>query len=61
MARLERQIARLTGEEERLHAEMARKAADHLAVLALDGSLRAVVTEREVLEEEWLTAAETAG
>jgi ATPase subunit of ABC transporter with duplicated ATPase domains len=59
MARLERQLSRLGEREQRLHAEMAEKATDHQAVLRLDEQLRAVHAEREVLEEEWLLAAET--
>jgi ATPase subunit of ABC transporter with duplicated ATPase domains len=61
MARLERQISRLQAEEERLHAELAAKATDHEAVLALDARLREVVSERDSLEEQWLVAAEAAG
>jgi ATP-binding cassette subfamily F protein uup len=61
MSRLERQISRLQAQEERLHAELAEKATDHEAVLALDARLRGVVAEREGLEEQWLAAAETAG
>jgi ABC-type sulfate/molybdate transport systems ATPase subunit len=61
MTRIERQISKLTGQEEKLHAEMVEKATDHEAVMALDTRLRALQSEREALEEEWLTAAETAG
>jgi len=61
LARIERQIARLTGQEEKLHAEMAEKATDHEAVLALDGRLRTLQAERDGLEEEWLALAETTG
>jgi ABC-type multidrug transport system ATPase subunit len=61
MARLERQISRLQSQEERLHEELAAKATDHEAVLALDARLRGLVAEREALEEHWLEAAETAG
>jgi ABC-type multidrug transport system ATPase subunit len=61
MARLERQLSRLSGLEEKLHAEMVAKATDHEAVLRLDEKLRAVHAEREALEEEWLTAAEITG
>ncbi len=59
MTRIERQISRLAGVEEKLHAEMAEKATDHKAVLVLDARLRALVAEREALEEAWLEAAET--
>jgi ATPase subunit of ABC transporter with duplicated ATPase domains len=61
MARLERQISRLQAREDKLHGELAEKATDHEAVLALDTELRGVVAERESLEERWLEAAETAG
>jgi hypothetical protein len=61
MSRLERQLARLQAREDKLHAELAEKATDHEAVLALDAELRGVVAERESLEEQWLAAAETAG
>jgi ABC transport system ATP-binding/permease protein len=59
-SRLERQIAKLTAREEKLHAALAEQATDHEAVLALDAELRAVAAERESLEEAWLDAAETA-
>jgi ATP-binding cassette subfamily F protein uup len=61
MARLERQLARLAETEQRLHAEMVERATDHEVALRLDEQLRAVHVEREVLEEEWLAAAEIAG
>jgi ABC transport system ATP-binding/permease protein len=60
LARLERQIAKLTAREGALHDQMAQKATDHTAVQALDADLRAVVAEREALEEAWLEAAEIA-
>ena len=61
MARIERRLDRIAEEEARLHDEMARNAADHQVVLRLDADLRALRTEREDLEAEWLSAAETAG
>ena len=61
VARLERTVERLTRREGELHAEMATSATDHQRVLALDAELRAVVAERELAEEAWLEAAETAG
>jgi ABC transport system ATP-binding/permease protein len=60
LARLERQISKLTAREQKLHARMAEKATDHTAVQSLDAELRAVTAERETLEDEWLHAAETA-
>jgi ATPase subunit of ABC transporter with duplicated ATPase domains len=61
MARIERRLDRIAVEETRLHDEMARSAADHQVVLRLDADLRALRSEREDLEVEWLSAAETAG
>ncbi|HHU09877.1 MAG TPA: ABC-F family ATP-binding cassette domain-containing protein [Intrasporangiaceae bacterium] len=59
MARVEKQLARLGERESRLHAAMAEAAADHATVLELNRELREIVDEREVLELEWLEAAET--
>jgi hypothetical protein len=61
MARVEKQLARLTEREERIHAEMAQSSTDHAKVLTLNGQLRAIVDERETLELEWLAAAEIVG
>ena len=61
LTRLERRIARAVDEEQRLHAELAARATDHEAVLALDARLREVVGERSALEEEWLVLAELTG
>ena len=60
LAKLERQISKLTARETKLHAEMALKATDHTAVQKLDAELRALTAERDELEEAWLEAAETA-
>ena len=61
MARVEKQLARLAQREERIHAEMAESSTDHTKVLTLNGQLREIVDEREVLELEWLAAAEIVG
>jgi ABC transport system ATP-binding/permease protein len=58
MGRLERQIEKLSQREAKLHDKLAASATDHQAVLALDAELRALVAEREQLEEEWLQASE---
>jgi predicted nucleic acid-binding Zn-ribbon protein len=59
--RIERQLSRLSDQEDKIHVEMAAKAADHRAVLALNDTLRAIVDERETLEREWLAVAEIIG
>ena len=58
LTKVERRSQRLHAEEDRLHAELAAAATDHERVLALDAELRAVVTEREELEDRWLAIAE---
>jgi DNA repair exonuclease SbcCD ATPase subunit len=60
LARLERQLSKLSAQEEKLHARMAATATDHEAVLALDTELRALHDERAALEEQWLETAEQA-
>jgi ATPase subunit of ABC transporter with duplicated ATPase domains len=59
--RIDRQLSRLASQEQKIHAEMALKAADHTAILTLNDALRAVVEERETLELEWLSVAEIIG
>lgn len=59
--RIDRQLAKLSAHEDRIHVEMAAKAADHTAVLTLNDALRAIVAERETLELEWLSVAEIIG
>ncbi len=61
LARLERELDKLGKREARLHDEMAASATDHERVLALDTELRALMTERDELEERWLALAEDAG
>jgi len=59
--RIDRQLAKLAAREDRIHAEMAAKASDHTAVLALNNTLRAILDERETLELQWLSVAEIVG
>ncbi len=61
MARIEKQLTRLTQREDKIHLAMAEAAADHAKVLELNGQLREIVDERETLELEWLAAAEIVG
>jgi ABC transport system ATP-binding/permease protein len=58
LARLERQIARLTDSETRLGAELAENVSDYARLIELGAELRTVQTERENLEERWLVVAE---
>ncbi|WP_270886129.1 ABC-F family ATP-binding cassette domain-containing protein [Pedococcus sp. 5OH_020] len=61
MARIEKQLTRLSEREDRLHTAMVEAAADHTKVLELNAQLREIVDEREALELDWLAAAEVAG
>ena len=61
MARIEKQLARLSEREERLHADMAEQATDPTALAELSARLQEVVAERDQLEAEWLEAAELVG
>ncbi|HEX2704807.1 MAG TPA: ABC-F family ATP-binding cassette domain-containing protein [Candidatus Lustribacter sp.] len=61
MARIERALARLATQEERLHHDMAAAASDHTAIRDLDATLRDVIQEREALEHAWLEAAGLSG
>jgi ATPase subunit of ABC transporter with duplicated ATPase domains len=61
LSRIDRQLSRLAAQEEKIHAEMAAKAADHAAVLTLNNALRTIVEERETLELRWLSVAEIIG
>jgi ATP-binding cassette subfamily F protein uup len=58
LARVERALSRLAEREGRLHEQLAARASDHQAVLALDAELRALLAERAELEDAWLAAAE---
>ncbi len=58
MARLERQINRLTTQENKLTAALAEHAADYVRLTELGAELRAVQDEKSQLEEQWLEAAE---
>ena len=60
MARLERQINRLTTQENKLTAALAEHAADHVRLTELGAELRTVQDEKSRLEEQWLEAAEDA-
>ncbi|HHU08673.1 MAG TPA: ABC-F family ATP-binding cassette domain-containing protein [Intrasporangiaceae bacterium] len=58
MARVERQLARLTERESRIHAAMADAATDHAKLAELNREVQQIAAERESLEAEWLEAAD---
>ena len=61
MARVEKQLGKLTAREERLHHDMADAVHDHERLAELNASLGELAEEKEALELEWLEAAELVG
>jgi ABC transport system ATP-binding/permease protein len=61
LARLERQIARLTDSEVQLTESLAAHASDYARLMELGGQLREVQAQRAELEERWLEVAEQIG
>ncbi|MDD7940787.1 ABC-F family ATP-binding cassette domain-containing protein [Actinomycetospora lutea] len=57
VARIERRLERIATEETRLHEKLAAAATEPGRLLELDAELRALVSEREQLEEAWLENA----
>ena len=60
LARLERQLDKLSTREAELHEALAAAATDAERLLALDAELRTVVVEKATLEERWLDVADVA-
>jgi ATP-binding cassette subfamily F protein uup len=58
LARLERQISKLTDTEASLSVELARSATDYERLVELGAELKAAQDERTTLEDRWLTLAE---
>jgi len=58
LARLERQITRLTDTEAQLSADLVAHASDYTRLTELGAQLRAVQVERVSLEERWLEVAD---
>jgi ATP-binding cassette subfamily F protein uup len=58
MARIERQLDKISSRETEVHDRMAKAATDYEAIGKLDAELRDLAAERERLEEQWLTLAE---
>ena len=61
LARLERQIARLTDAEAQLSADLAEHASDYTRLIELGAQLREIQADRAGLEERWLEVAEQLG
>ncbi|MFE3448372.1 ABC-F family ATP-binding cassette domain-containing protein [Nonomuraea sp. NPDC059194] len=61
LSRLERQLDKLSGQEEKLHAVMAEAAGDYAKLGELDGKLRDILSEKDTVEAEWLEVAERLG
>ncbi|HEY0814547.1 MAG TPA: ABC-F family ATP-binding cassette domain-containing protein [Pseudonocardia sp.] len=59
-SRLERRMETLASREKALHEQMVEAATEPDRLLALDRELASVVAEREIVELEWLEAAEAA-
>jgi ABC transport system ATP-binding/permease protein len=57
MARVEKQLSRLSAREEKLHADLVEHATDYERLAELDAELQKVLAEKEALEEEWFEAA----
>ncbi|MDA8322104.1 MAG: ABC-F family ATP-binding cassette domain-containing protein [Actinomycetota bacterium] len=58
LARLDRQLDRLAGQEADLHTEMTGAATDYSRLIELGDRLRALQAEKSALEERWLAVAE---
>jgi ATP-binding cassette subfamily F protein uup len=58
LARLDRQLDRLAGQEADLHREMAGAASDYSRLIELGDRLRALRAEKNAMEERWLAVAE---
>jgi ABC transport system ATP-binding/permease protein len=61
LARLERQIDKLSSQEAELHARLAANATDYVKLTELGDQLRSVQDEKSALEERWLDAAAGLG
>jgi ABC transport system ATP-binding/permease protein len=61
LARLERQIDKLSAREDELHAELAANPTDYVKLTELGDQLRSVQAEKAGLEERWLEVATEMG
>jgi ATP-binding cassette subfamily F protein uup len=58
LARLDRQLERLTGLESELHEALTAAATDYARLVELGEELRAVEAEKAAVEDRWLQLAE---
>jgi ATPase subunit of ABC transporter with duplicated ATPase domains len=58
LTRIERQLGRLSAQEEKLHAKMAEAAEDFVRLGELNGQLTELLGQKEELELAWLEASE---
>ena len=61
MSRVEKQLSKLATREEKLHHEMADAVHEHTKLADLNATLADLAQEKELLELEWLEAAEIVG
>jgi ABC transport system ATP-binding/permease protein len=60
LARLERQLDKLTKREAELHEALAEAATDATRLLELDAELRVVLADKSTVEQRWLDVADVA-
>jgi ABC transport system ATP-binding/permease protein len=60
LARLERQLDKLTKRETELHEALAEAATDADRLLALDAELRTLLADKSTVEQRWLDVADVA-
>ena len=58
VARLDKQLERITAREAELNAEIAEHAQDYARLAELSAQLNVLAAEKEAAELEWLEAAE---
>ncbi|MEO3872480.1 ABC-F family ATP-binding cassette domain-containing protein [Nonomuraea sp. B12E4] len=59
--RLERQLDKLTAQENHLHTAMAEAASDYAKLGTLDAQLREITAQKDEIESEWLDVADRLG
>ncbi len=59
LGRIERQLGKLTAQEEKLNTQMEANVGNHELLTGLNRKLQGLATDREALEEEWMRASDT--